>query len=142
MIILSIDYGDARTGIAICDKDEILASPVCTVFEKDKSRLIEKIAQIAKERKAEFLVVGEPLNMDGSRGWRSQECREFAKELSEYVGLPFELCDERLTTVQAHNVLNFTDTRGKKRKNALDSLAAVMILETFMSKQKSNKSGK
>ena len=125
MIILCVDYGDARTGLAVCDKSEILASPVGTVFET------------AKQRKAELIVVGDPLNMDGSRGFRSQECREFAEQLSAFCGIPFEMCDERLTTVAAHNALNVTDTRGKKRKKVVDTLSAVMILEGFMARRKS-----
>lgn len=137
MIILCVDYGDARTGLAVCDKSEILASPVGTLFEKDKARLIEKISHIAGERKAELIVVGDPINMDGSRGFRSEECHEFAKELSGFCKLPFEMWDERLTTVAAHNVLNFTDTRGKKRKKAVDTLSAVMILEGFLARKKS-----
>lgn len=137
MIILCVDYGDARTGLAVCDKSEILASPVGTVFEKDKTKLMEKIAETAKQRKAELIVVGDPLNMDGSRGFRSQECREFAEQLSAFCGIPFEMCDERLTTVAAHNALNVTDTRGKKRKKVVDTLSAVMILEGFMARRKS-----
>lgn len=137
MIILCVDYGDARTGLAVCDKSEILASPVGTVFEKDKAKLMEKIAETAKQRKAELIVVGDPLNMDGSRGFRSQECREFAEQLSAFCGIPFEMCDERLTTVAAHNALNVTDTRGKKRKKVVDTLSAVMILEGFMARRKS-----
>ncbi len=140
MIILCVDYGDARTGLAVCDRSEILASPVCTVFEKDKNALMQKISQAAKERKAELIVVGDPVNMDGSRGFRSEQCRQFAEELSEFCGIPFDMCDERLTTVAAHNALNFTDTRGKKRKNVVDTLSAVMILENYMAKRKSAKS--
>lgn len=139
MIILCVDYGDARTGLAVCDKSEILASPVGTVFETDREVLIQKIAQTAADRKAELIVVGDPVNMDGSRGFRSQQCRQFAEELSGVCGIPFDMCDERLTTVAAHNVLNFTDTRGKKRKNVVDTLSAVMILEGYIAKRRSAK---
>ena len=138
MIILCVDYGDARTGLAICDKSEILASPVCTVFEKDKNALMQKISQVAKERRAELIVVGDPVNMDGSRGFRSEQCRQFAKELSDLCGIPADMCDERLTTVAAHNALNFTDTRGKKRKNVVDAVAATIILESFLAWRKNH----
>ncbi len=134
MIILAVDYGDVRTGLAVCDKNQILASPVGTVTEPDPHRLMEKIEAIAKERKAEFLVVGEPVNMDGSRGERAQKCAEFAKGLSEKCGLPYAMWDERCTTVMAHQALNVTNTRGKKRKAVVDSLSAVMILEGYMTR--------
>ena len=134
MIILAVDYGDVRTGLAVCDKNQILASPVGTVTEPDPHRLMEQIEAIAKERKAEFLVVGEPVNMDGSRGERAQKCAAFAKELSQVCGLPYALWDERCTTVMAHQALNVTNTRGKKRKQAVDSLSAVMILEGYMTR--------
>ena len=136
MIILCIDYGEARTGLAICDNCQILASPLDTIFEKDRGRLIERIKAVAIERSVGFLVVGEPLNMDGSRGSRAAECAYFAKELSEACALPYAMCDERLTTIQAHNELNFTNTRGKKRKKVVDSLAAVMILENYLARQR------
>ncbi len=132
MIILAVDYGDVRTGLAVCDKNQILASPVGTITQKDPDRLMEGIATIAKERKAEFLVVGEPVNMDGSRGERAQKCAEFAKKLSEKCNLPYAMWDERCTTVMAHQALNVTNTRGKKRKAVVDSLSAVMILEGYM----------
>ncbi len=136
MVIISVDLGDARTGTAICDKGEILASPLGTVYERNLDVLADKLAQTAKERKAEMFVVGLPLNMDGSCGERGEKCKEFAKLLSEKSGLPVELSDERLTTVQAHNALNFTNTRGKKRHGVVDTVAAVMILENFLMKRK------
>lgn len=136
MIILSVDYGDARTGVGICDKNEILASPVRVISERDKSVLIQKITSVAKERKAELIVVGLPKNMDGSEGFRAQACREFAQELQNVSQIETTLYDERLTTVSAHNALNATDTRGKKRKAVVDAVSAVMILEDFIAKRK------
>ncbi len=134
MIILAVDYGDVRTGLAVCDKNQILASPVGTITQKDPDCLMEEIEKIAKERKAEFLVVGEPVNMDGSRGERAKKCAEFAKVLSEKCGIPYAMWDERCTTVMAHQALNVTNTRGKKRKAVVDSLSAVMILEGYMAR--------
>lgn len=136
MIILSVDYGDARTGIGICDKNEILASPVTVINEKDRDVLISKIALIAKERKAELIVVGLPKNMDGTEGFRAQACREFALELENISQVKTALYDERLTTVSAHLALNATDTRGRKRKAVVDAVSAVMILEDFIAKRK------
>ena len=136
MIIMSVDYGDVRTGLAVCDKNEILASPVTVVTESDAERLIEKIITAAKERKAEAFVVGLPKNMDGSEGFRAEACKEFASLLSEKSGLDVTLYDERLTTVSAHNALNATNTRGKKRKAVVDAVSAVMILEDYMAFRK------
>lgn len=139
MIILSVDYGDVRTGIAVCDKNEILASPVCVINERDRNDLIEKIIPIAQERKAECIVVGLPKNMDGTEGFRAKACREFALLLEQSAAIPVELYDERLTTVSAHNALNRTDTRGKKRKNIVDAVSAVMILDDFLARRRNIK---
>ncbi len=132
MIIMSVDYGEVRTGIAVCDKMQILASPVCVISEKDKDKLADKIKELAQERKAERICVGLPQNMDGSYGFRSEVCKEFAKILEEKTGLPVDLQNERLTTVSAHNILNTMDVRGKKRKAVVDAVSAVLILEDYM----------
>ena len=132
MVIMSVDYGDARTGIAACDKGEILASPVSIIYEKDADSLVEKICALARERKAEGFVVGLPKNMDGTEGFRAEACKDFADKLKEKSGLPVALQDERLTTVYAHNILNATDTRGKKRKAVVDAVSATLILEDYL----------
>ena len=132
MIILSVDYGRARTGIAICDKGEMLASPVTTITEYHQRSLAEKIAAIASERKAELIVLGLPRNMDGSEGESAQNVREFSRLLADATGLEVALQDERGTTLTAHAYLNNTDTRGKKRKAVVDSVAAVIILEDYL----------
>ena len=132
MIILCVDYGDARTGLAVCDRSEILASPLCTVFEKDKNALIQKISQVAKEHKAELIVVGDPVNMDGSRGESARRAESFAAALEKETGLSVVLWDERLTTVSAAGYLNQTDTRGKKRKAVIDTVAATIILQDYL----------
>lgn len=136
MVILAVDYGDARTGVAVSDKLEMLASPVTVVHEKDAERLAECIATIATEKRAEHLVVGLPKNMDGSEGFRAENCRNFAEILQEKTKLPLDFQDERLTTVSAHIALNFTDTRGKKRKDIVDAVSAVIILEDYLRKRK------
>ena len=137
MIIMSVDYGDVRTGIAVCDKLQILASPVCVITEKDREKLVEKIADLVVERKGERICVGLPKNMDGSEGFRAEACKEFASMLSEKSGLEVNLYDERLTTVSAHNLLNSADVRGKKRKAVIDAVSAVLILEDYMKTLKS-----
>lgn len=140
MIIMSVDLGKARTGIAVCDKTEFLASPHTVIFEKSPSRLVEKVATAAKETKAELIVVGLPKNMDGSEGESAENARAFAEKISEITGLPVEMQDERGTTITAHNFLNATDTRGKKRKNVVDEVAATIILQNFLDARRNRKS--
>lgn len=137
MILLSVDYGDVRTGLAVCDKNEMLASPVCVIKDSDRDSLIGRILAVAEERHAEAFVVGLPKNMDGTEGFRAQACREFARELACRSGKEVSLYDERLTTVCAHQALNMTDTRGKKRKAVVDAVSAVMILEDYMAHRRS-----
>ncbi len=132
MIIMSVDYGDVRTGIAVCDKNEMLASPVRVITETDPDVLSDGIAEDALRLNAEMIVVGLPKNMDGSEGFRAEACREFASLLEVKTGVLVHLYDERLTTVSAHNALNLTNTRGKKRKSVIDAVSAVMILEDYM----------
>lgn len=136
MVILSVDYGDARTGLAVCDRSQILASPIKVISEKDREKLTDEICCIALQRKVERIVVGLPKNMDGTEGFRSEACREFGKILEEKSGIPVDFQDERLTTVSAHNILNATNTRGAKRKAVVDAVSAVLILEDYMSKIK------
>ncbi len=138
MIIMAIDYGDVRTGVAICDKFEMLASPVCVITQRDPEKLIDEIAVLSKEYKAELFVVGLPKNMDSSIGSRAEKCIDFAKSLSEKTGLDFVMRDERLSTVSAHNALNTTNTRGKKRKSVVDQVAAVVILQDYIDYRKNN----
>ncbi len=132
MVIMSVDYGDVRTGIAVCDKMQILASPVCVITEKDREKLADKITELAREKKAERICVGLPQNMDGSYGFRSEACRELGEILKEKTGLPVAFQNERLTTVSAHNILNTADVRGKKRKAVVDAVSAVLILEDYL----------
>lgn len=136
MIIMSVDLGKARTGIAVCDKTEFLASPYTVIFEKSPNKLPEKVAQAAKETKAELIVVGLPKNMDGSEGESAQNARAFADKIQELTGLETVMQDERGTTITAHSFLNDTNTRGKKRKNVVDEVAATIILQDFLDSRK------
>ena len=132
MKILSVDFGDARTGLAVCDPAELLASPVGVIHERHMERVLEKTAAAAKENGAQKIVVGLPLNMNGSEGPRAELCREFAGQLAALSGIETILWDERRTTVTAAAYLNDTDTRGKKRKAVIDEVAAVVILESYL----------
>ncbi len=132
MKILAVDLGKARTGLAVCDEGEILASPVAVIAQYNREKLAQAIAEKARELSVKELVVGLPRNMDGSEGESAQGAREFAAVLGELTGLPVALRDERLTTVTAHGYLNDTNTRGKKRKAVVDAVAAVVILEEYL----------
>lgn len=136
MVILSVDYGDVRTGVAVCDKFEMLASPVGVITERNAEILADKIKDIAAEKRAQKIVLGLPKNMDGTEGFRAERCKEFSELLKEKTGLPVTLQDERLTTVSAHNILNETNTRGQKRKAVVDAVSAVLILEDYIQKNK------
>ena len=132
MIILAIDIGHVRTGTAICDPTGLIASPIGTITERRDEVLLEKLAALAAERRAERIVVGHPRNMDGSCGESAKRCEELASRLAEMTGIETVLWDERLTTVSAIGYLNQTDTRGKKRKAVVDTVSAVIILEDYL----------
>ncbi|HWP52178.1 MAG TPA: Holliday junction resolvase RuvX [Clostridia bacterium] len=138
MIILAVDYGDARTGLAVCDKSELLASPVTVISEYNRERLIVKILEQATALRAEEIVVGNPLNMNGSAGPRSELAQQLAEILRTQSDLPVTLWDERSTTVSAIGILNQTDVRGKKRKAVIDAVAAVLILESYLAYRKNH----
>ena len=132
MKILAIDLGDVRTGIAISDKNEFLASPVGTIEEKDREILLKRIIGIIKEYDVKKVVLGLPKNMDGTEGDSAKKSRAFKELIQESTGLEVILIDERGTTISAHNYLNITDTRGKKRKSVVDTVAATIILQNYL----------
>ncbi len=136
MIILSVDYGDARTGIAVCDRMQMLASPVTVINQSYEPKVIAEIKELCKKQGAEKIVVGLPKNMNGTEGERAQKCKAFAEKLREETGIPTVMWDERLTTVSAHRALNVTNVTGKKRKGIVDAVSAVMILEDYLAAQK------
>ena len=136
MKIIAVDYGDSRTGLAICDAGEIIASPLETVYEKNFDRCAEKVAMIAKDKKAEMIVVGNPINMNGTLGPRSELCTKFAQKLRELVEVEVEMWDERSSTVTAISYMNELNKRGKKRKELVDQAAAAVILESYLNYRK------
>ena len=135
MIIMAVDLGLARTGIAVCDSMEILASPVCVINESYEPKLIDAICEKAKELRAEKIVVGLPKNMDSTSGERAKECSRIGEIIAEKTGIPVVMQDERQTTVTAHNALNVTNVRGKKRKAVVDAVAAVIILQSYIDRK-------
>lgn len=138
MVIMAIDYGDVRTGVAVCDKFEMLASPVTVITQRKQEILIEEIKSVAEKYNPSLFVIGLPKNMDSSEGERALKCIEFAKALSSATSIDHVMRDERLTTVTAHNALNVTNTRGKKRKAVVDQVAAVIILQDYIDYRRIN----
>ncbi len=130
--IMGIDYGDARTGVAISDLLCSIVGSSTVIPSRNTEKAIADIVKLIQENGVGELVVGLPKNMDGSEGPRAQLCREFAAKLEEITGLPVILWDERLTTVQAHNILSMHNYHGQKRKNTVDAVAASLILEGYL----------
>ncbi len=130
--ILGIDYGDVRTGIALSDPTLTVASALKAIKAYGIDSLISQIIEKAIEHDVGLFVVGDPINMNGSIGQRSEKVREFAKILQEKSGISVVTVDERMTTMEAHRYLNVSNTRGKKRKDAVDSLSAEIILQTYL----------
>ena len=132
MISMSVDLGKARTGLAVSDPSGQFAFPKEVITEYNTERLVEKVCEKAKEFSAERIVVGYPKNMDGSLGERAQECAAIAEQIRTKSGIETVLWDERCTTVTAHNYLSMNNVRGKKRKQTVDAVAAVIILEDYL----------
>lgn len=132
MKIMAVDYGDSHTGLACCDRTETLASPIGVIDEKNFNICVEKVAAMSVEYEAGMIVVGNPLNMNGSAGPRSELCKSFADMLQNYVEIPVVMWDERSTTVTAHQMMNDVNKRGKKRKAVIDAVAAAVILENYL----------
>ena len=136
MRIMGIDYGDARTGVAISD---LLCSIVGTTYvvpSRNREKAIADIVRLTKENQVGQIVVGLPRNMDGTEGPRAELCREFADALQQATGLPIAMWDERRTTVEAHNILSQHNYHGKKRKDTVDAVAASLILEGYLAFRK------
>lgn len=136
MIIMAADLGKARTGVAVSDPTESFAFPKTVITEYNTDRLIDKLCACAKEYGAQLIVTGLPRNMDGSCGSRAEECREIAAKIEKQSGIETILWDERCTTVAAYAMLDSAGTYGKKRKQVIDAVAAVMILESYLTLRK------
>ena len=130
--IMGVDYGDARTGIAVSDLLCSIVGSTQVIHSRNFDKTLEQVAALAKEKEVTEIVVGFPKNMDGSEGARAEICRTFAQKLEEMTGLPVKLWDERRTTVEAHNILSERNYHGKKRKNTVDAVAASLILEGYL----------
>ncbi len=136
MRILGIDYGDVRTGIAITDSLGITAQGLETINNNNSDRvLLKRLEEIINQYEVETIVVGMPLNLKGEKTVRAEKTEKFIHKLKcKFNKMPIEIVDERLTTVQAHKTMNFLDVDKRKKKNIVDTIAAVYILETYLGK--------
>ena len=132
MKIMGIDYGDARTGVAISDLRCTIVGSTTVVRSRNTEKAIADIVKLVKDNQVGLIVVGLPRNMDGSEGARAQLCREFADLLKEAANVEVTMWDERRTTVEAHNILSQHNYHGQKRKDTVDAVAASLILEGYL----------
>ena len=132
MRIMGVDYGDARTGIAISDLLCSIVGTTTVIHSRNRDKTLAAIEELVKKNDVGQIVMGLPKNMDGSEGPRAELCREFAACLEERTGLQVALWDERRTTVEAHNILSQHNYHGKKRKDTVDAVAASLILEGYL----------
>ena len=132
MRIMAIDYGDARTGVALSDLMGTIVGSTTVIHSRNREKTMEELKKIAAEAGAEEIVMGFPRNMDGTEGPRAEVCRAFAEKVKAATGVDVEMWDERRTTVEAHQILSDHNYHGKKRKNTVDAVAASLILEGYL----------
>ena len=133
MKILAVDYGDSRTGLATCDPTEFLTSPITPqITVKARNKVAARVCEVAAEIGAELIVIGLPLNMDGTEGERAQKSRKLARTVELWSGLPVRMWDERQSTCEAADILSEVGTFGARRKAILDSVSATVILESYL----------
>ena len=137
MKILAVDYGDSRTGLATCDHTEFLTTPITPqITLKARNKVAARVCEVAKEIGAELIVIGLPLNMDGTEGPRAEKCAAFGALLRQATGLEVILWDERRTTIDAHNILFQNGQNAKKRKKTVDAVAAALMLEGYLTRRR------
>ena len=132
MRVMGVDYGDARTGVAVSDLMCSLVGNTTVIHSRNPEKTVQALCDIIQEQGVGEIVVGLPKNMDGTEGARAELCREFARRLEDVTGLKVALWDERRTTVEAHNILSQHNYHGKKRKDTVDAVAASLILEGYL----------
>lgn len=141
MRVMAIDYGDARTGVAVSDPTGLLAGFTDVVQSRKPEFVAAEIARLVKEHGAEELVMGFPRNMDGTEGPRADLYRAFAKQVEAAAGIPVILWDERRTTIEAHAILHESGKRMKQHRKNVDAVAASLILEGYLTKRRLEKEG-
>lgn len=132
MRIMGIDYGDARTGLAVSDEMNILVGEAWTLNEWNPERVADAIAQEAQKRNVRRLVLGLPKNMDGSEGPRAEKCRDFAELLRSKTDIELVMWDERRSSIEAHAILHANGKKEKKHRKTVDAVAASLILEGYL----------
>ncbi len=137
MRIMAIDYGDAHTGVAISDLTGFLAGYTATIHTRLREEVLSRLGELIREYGVEELVLGYPKNMDGTLGPRAEKARELEEALKERFSLPVVLWDERRTTIDAHNILQNAGKNARKRKAVVDSVAAALILEGYLTFRRS-----
>ncbi len=135
---LGVDYGDKRTGLAECDISGLLASGICTVSEGGMRKTAIRVAREANDRACKKIIIGLPKNMDGTEGERAETVRAFAAILGEYTEIPIDFYDERMTTMVAYRFLDGSGTYGKKRREAVDTLSAEIILQNYIDRERAS----
>ena len=136
MRIMGVDYGDARTGVAVSDLLCTIVGTTTVIHSRNMEKTLLQLADMIKGQDIGEIVVGLPKNMDGTEGVRAELCREFADKLAQMTGIPVKMWDERRTTVEAHNILSQHNYHGKKRKDTVDAVAASLILEGYLAFRK------
>ena len=136
---LGVDYGDKRTGLAECDISGFLASGIGTISEGGMRKTAVRVAREAEERGCKRIVIGLPKNMDGSEGPRADVIKAFRDLLADLTEIPIDFYDERMTTMEAYRFLGETGTFGKKRKAAIDTLSAEIILQNYIDRERNMK---
>ncbi|MBO4972304.1 MAG: Holliday junction resolvase RuvX [Clostridia bacterium] len=134
--LLGVDFGDRRTGIAVCDNTRFIASARETIVNNGLSDCVRQVVEIAKAENVSGIVIGLPVNMDGSYGERAEKCRYFGSLVESESGICVDFCDERMTTIEASRYLGESGTFGKKRKKVIDALSAQIILQNYIDKLK------
>ena len=132
MRIMGIDYGDARSGLAVSDEMNILVGEAWTLNEWNPERVADVIAQEAQKRNVGRLVLGLPKNMDGSEGPRAEKCRDFAELLRSKTDIELVMWDERRSSIEAHAILHANGKKEKKHRKTVDAVAASLILEGYL----------
>ncbi len=132
MRIMGIDYGDARTGVAISDLLCSIVGSTTVIHSRNMEKTLEEICRLVLQNEVAEIAVGLPKNMDGTEGCRAELCRVFAEKVAQATGKPVRLWDERRTTVEAHNILSAHNYHGKKRRDTVDAVAASLILEGYL----------
>ena len=136
---LGVDYGDVRTGLAECDPAGMIAGRIGTIKEGGMRKTAIRVAKEAEERSCKKIIIGLPKNMDGSEGERAQVIKAFAALLSEYTNIPYDFCDERMSTMVAYRFLGATETYGKRRRDSVDAVSAEVILQSYIDRERNQK---